>query len=1088
MPKHKELQKILVIGSGPIVIGQAAEFDYAGTQACLALKEEGMEVVLVNNNPATIMTDQTIADHVYMEPLDVETIESIITRERPDGMIGTLGGQTGLNLTVELCELGILDKYGVKLLGTSVESIQKGEDREKFRSLMLEIGEPIPESAIVESIEDGFAFVKEVGYPVIIRPAYTLGGAGGGFAYDDEEFETVLKGGLKLSPIHQVLVEKSIKGWKEVEYEVMRDENDTCTIVCNMENMDPVGVHTGDSIVVAPSQTLTDVQYQILRNSSLKVIRALNVVGGCNIQFALDPSSNHYYIIEVNPRVSRSSALASKATGYPIARIAAKCAIGYHLDEIVNPITGNTFASFEPALDYVVVKLPRFPFDKFSEGDRTLGTQMKATGEVMAIDRSFEGALNKALRSLEMNVHSLHFKGVKSKSNVELEGLLGVPNDLRLFGIGEAFYRGWSLDKVMSLTEIDYWFLMKVKRIVEIEKKLADYPSLQEIPSDIWKQAKGMNVGDARIAEITGVLEKEVRKKTESVGLKRAYKLVDTCAAEFDAVTPYYYGTWHGADEVDLSSSTGKKKILVIGSGPIRIGQGIEFDYCSVHAAIAVKKKGYEAIVINNNPETVSTDYSVADRLYFEPLAVEDVLAVIQKEQVDGVLIQFGGQTAINLAKELEEEGVNLLGTSTASIDQFEDRHQFYNLLKNENIPHIAGNMAYRPEELVMEAENLGYPVLIRPSYVIGGQSMFICNNKLELEQYVKRIEEVGNERSWPLLVDQYLPGTECEIDVISDGKTILVPGIFEHLEKAGVHSGDSIAMFPPVSLSEEIKARLIEYGEKIAKAAPIIGMMNIQFVIHEETVYVLEVNPRSSRTVPIMSKVTGVPMIELATHVQLGDDLKVLYPATGLMKEPAFYSIKTPIFSASKLKGVDHVLGPEMKSTGEVLGLGVTWEEAFGKTLSAFGKVASVSGKQRLFCSISDRWKKESVLLIQEFVNRGYEVVATEGTGEFLKENGIDPAIVPKSKDDLRDYWKGNTPTVVLNIPSQGRDKTKAGFGIRELAVEYSVPYFTSFETLKAYMGAVTNDGARTAQCSPRTLMEYHTLNGVETCQLLKN
>ncbi|MBU9723031.1 MULTISPECIES: carbamoyl-phosphate synthase (glutamine-hydrolyzing) large subunit [Bacillaceae] len=1085
MPKHNNLNKILVIGSGPIVIGQAAEFDYAGTQACLALKEEGMEVVLVNSNPATIMTDQAIADHVYIEPLNVETIEAIIQKEKPDGMIGTLGGQTGLNLTVELFEKGILEKYGVKLLGTSVDSIKKGEDREKFRSLMLEIGEPIPESAIVESIESGFAFVKEVGYPVIIRPAYTLGGAGGGFAYNDEEFEAILKGGLKLSPIHQVLVEKSIKGWKEVEYEVMRDENDTCTIVCNMENMDPVGVHTGDSIVVAPSQTLSDVQYQILRNSSLKVIRALNVVGGCNIQFAMDPVSNQYYIIEVNPRVSRSSALASKATGYPIARIAAKCAIGFHLDEILNPITGNTFASFEPALDYIVVKLPRFPFDKFSEADRSLGTQMKATGEVMAIDRSFEGALNKALRSLEMNVHSLSFKGFEGKSRSELEGLLGVANDLRLFAIGEAFSRGWTLEAVKALTEIDHWFLAKVKGIIDMEKKIASY-GIEDVPEELWTKGKRLNIGDKRLADLLGVKEQEVRLKTKELGLKRGYKLVDTCAGEFDAVTPYYYGTFLGADEVDLSNKEKKKKILVVGSGPIRIGQGIEFDYCSVHAALAVKNKGYEAIVINNNPETVSTDYSIADRLYFEPLAVEDVLAVIEKEKVEGVLVQFGGQTAINLANALEEEGVKILGTSISSIDKLEDRHQFYELLTSLNIPHIAGKMAYKPEDLETAANELGYPVLVRPSYVIGGQSMFICNNKQELGQYAKRIVEDGNERCWPLLVDQYLPGTECEIDVISDGKTVLVPGIFEHLEKAGVHSGDSIAMYPPITLEESVKKTLIEYGEKIATALPIVGMMNIQFVIHGETVYVLEVNPRSSRTVPIMSKVTGVPMIELATHVQLGYPLTDLYVHTGLLPDPDFYSVKTPIFSASKLKGVDHVLGPEMKSTGEVLGLGKTFEEAFGKTLSAFGKVVQADADQlQLFCSISESAKKDSVLLVQEFVNRGYEVIATEGTAGFLRRNGINVTVAPKSKEALREAWKETPPTVVLNIPSQGRDKAKAGFAIRELAVQYSIPYFTSFETLEAYVGAV---GKNSVELIPRTLREYYTLNGVEPCQLLKN
>ncbi|MFA9556337.1 carbamoyl-phosphate synthase (glutamine-hydrolyzing) large subunit [Evansella sp. AB-rgal1] len=1086
MPKHNNLNKILVIGSGPIVIGQAAEFDYAGTQACLALKEEGIEVVLVNNNPATIMTDQSVADKVYIEPLNVETIEKIISREKPDGMIGTLGGQTGLNLTVELYEKGILDKYDVKLLGTSVESIQKGEDREKFRNLMIEIGEPIPESAIIEDFQSGVEFVKEIGYPVIIRPAYTLGGAGGGFANNDEEFEAVLKQGLTLSPIHQVLVEKSIKGWKEVEYEVMRDENDTCTIVCNMENMDPVGVHTGDSIVVAPSQTLSDVQYQILRNSSLKVIRALNVVGGCNIQFALDTTSNQYYIIEVNPRVSRSSALASKATGYPIARIATKCAIGYHLDEILNPITGNTYASFEPAIDYIVVKLPRFPFDKFSEGDRSLGTQMKATGEVMAMDRSFEGALNKALRSMEMNAHSLYLKSMPGKTKEELVELLKKPTDLRLFAIAEAFKRGFTIEEVISQTEIDRWFLIKVKNIVDCEQKLASH-SWEEAPVDLLKTAKRMNIGDRRLSEIFNVPEKEIRLKWKSLNVKRGYKLVDTCAAEFDAVTPYFYSTYQGADEVE--SSHGKKKILVVGSGPIRIGQGIEFDYCSVHAALAVKKLGFEAIVMNNNPETVSTDYSIADRLYFEPLAVEDIMAVVEKEQVQGVLLQFGGQTAINLANALEDEGVTILGTSMKVIDQLEDRHEFYSLLNELDIPHIAGTTINEPEELVPAAEKLGYPVLIRPSFVIGGQSMFICYNNKEVEKYLTRIMEDGNDRCWPLLVDQYLPGMECEIDVISDGENIVVPGIFEHLEKAGVHSGDSVALFPPVNISDSIKKTLIEYGEKIANHLPIIGMMNIQFVVHNEVVYVLEVNPRSSRTVPIMSKVTGVPMIEWATHVQLGKSLKELSGGSvGLFPEPAYYSVKAPIFSASKLKGVDHVLGPEMKSTGETLGLGVTLEEAFSKALQLSGKVSakeSAAGEEpTIFCSIANRAKEESLDSIKAFAKEGYKVIATEGTAAFLAKHNISSETLAKEKVLLHEFWKNKQPDLVLNIPNEGRDGEKIGFYIRELAVRYQVPYYTSFDTLKPWINLFSSENEEE---KPRTLGEYRQLtklNEVGACQ----
>ncbi|WP_096186011.1 carbamoyl-phosphate synthase (glutamine-hydrolyzing) large subunit [Evansella halocellulosilytica] len=1066
MPKHKDIKKILVIGSGPIVIGQAAEFDYAGTQACLALKEEGIEVVLVNSNPATIMTDEMIADHIYIEPLTVNTIEKIIEKEKPDGLIGTLGGQTGLNLTVELYESGILDKHCVQLLGTTVPSIQKGEDREKFRNLMLQIGEPVPESAIIEDYEAGIKFVQEIGYPVIIRPAYTLGGAGGGFATNEEELQTILTRGLSLSPIHQVLVEKSIKGWKEVEYEVMRDANDTCTIVCNMENMDPVGVHTGDSIVVAPSQTLSDVQYQMLRDASLKVIRALEVVGGCNIQFALHPSSNDYYIIEVNPRVSRSSALASKATGYPIARIATKCAIGYHLDEILNPITGNTFASFEPALDYIVVKLPRFPFDKFSEGDRTLATQMKATGEVMAIDRSFEGALNKALRSLEMNVHSLHKKELSRYTNEALHAILKEPTDLRLFAIAEAFTRGSSIDKIHEITEIDRWYLKKIINMLNVEQRLAQF-SWASAPAEDLMKAKRMNMSDQRIAEIFDIPDKQVREKWKQLNIKRGYKLVDTCAAEFDAVTPYFYSTWQGNDEVIVQHD--RPKILVIGSGPIRIGQGIEFDYCSVHAALAIQKKGYEAVVINNNPETVSTDYSIADRLYFEPLAAEDILAVIEKEQVEGVLIQFGGQTAINIAAALEEEGIRILGTSIRAIDQLEDRDHFYELLKQLKIPHILGLTANCVEQLFVKAEELGYPVLIRPSYVIGGQSMYIRYNEHELKQYVERLTEWDDQRTWPLLVDKYLPGLESEIDVISDGESIVIPGIFEHIEKAGVHSGDSAALFPPATLTEKTKQTMVHYAEKIADALPVIGMMNIQFVIHDETVYVLEVNPRSSRTVPIMSKLTGIPMVEWATHVQLGDSLLQLSKHTGLYPEPPYYSLKLPIFSAEKLKGVDHVLGPEMKSTGEVLTLGLTEEESLRKAFEPF-----MNNNDIVFCSIADRSKEQSLDVIQRLFSKGYQIVATEGTASFLRKHRIAAIDVKNEEAALHECFKNMKLSFVFNVPSQGRDSEKTGFYIRELAVRYQIPSFTSIDTMRTLVDLLTNESGNRPS-KPRSLREYH-------------
>lgn len=1070
MPLRKNLKKVLVIGSGPIVIGQAAEFDYAGTQACIALKEEGIEVVLINNNPATIMTDETVADKVYMEPLTINTIEKIIKKEKPDGIIGTLGGQTGLNLAVELYEQNILEKYNVELLGTSVESIKNGEDRERFRNLMLKIDEPIPDSSIIHSYEEGVQFVKEIGYPVIIRPAYTLGGDGGGFAYNDSELEAVLKKGLSASPIHQVLVERSIKGWKEIEYEVMRDANDTCIIVCNMENMDPVGVHTGDSIVVAPSQTLTDVQYQMLRDASIKVIRELKIIGGCNIQFALNPYSNEYCIIEVNPRVSRSSALASKATGYPIARMAAKCSIGYHLDEIVNPITGNTFASFEPAIDYIVVKLPRFPFDKFPEADRSLGTQMKATGEVMAIDRTFEGALNKAIRSLELNVYSLTNAVHQSWDTDTLFEMLEKANDQRLFVIAEAMHRDVPLEKIQQLTQIDPWFLHKISSIVELEKKLSTY-TWDDVPTSLLKTAKRYNISDKLLAKIYLVPEKQIRSKWKQLNWQPGYKMVDTCSAEFDAITPYYYSTWQGFDEVEVTNG---RKILVIGSGPIRIGQGVEFDYCSVHAAKAIKKKGYEAVVINNNPETVSTDYSVADRLYFEPLAVEDVMNVIEKEMVEGVLIQFGGQTAINIASALAEEGVKILGTTVADVDKLEDRKEFYQLLEELDIPHINGEIANHSEEVLAAAAKLGYPVLVRPSYVIGGQSMFTIYTEEELKRYIHQLIENSQDQMWPLLVDRYMPGLECEIDVISDGHEIVVPGIFEHIERAGVHSGDSITVFPPVSLSIEMKEILIDYAARIAKSLPIVGIMNIQFVIYEKTVYVLEVNPRSSRTVPIISKVTGTPMIEWAIRVQLGESLQDFCSFQGLMPEPHYYSVKTPVFSSRKLKGVDPVLGPEMKSTGEILGLGVTLDEALHKALPFMEE--QPDDEDYLLCSISDRAKEESLPIIEELACNKFKLAATEGTAQFLQENGIMVEEIIKDSDQLNIFFRNQKVRAVINIPSEGRNDSKFGFYIREQSVKFNVPCYTHFDTVKTIIGLRNQNSF---DSSVFTLGEYHKIEG---------
>ncbi|MEK5391799.1 carbamoyl-phosphate synthase (glutamine-hydrolyzing) large subunit [Margalitia sp. FSL K6-0131] len=1044
MPFNKEIKKVLVIGSGPIVIGQAAEFDYAGTQACLALKEEGIEVVLLNSNPATIMTDETIADRIYIEPMTIETIEEIIKKEKPQGIIGTLGGQTGLNLTVQLYEKHILEKYQVKLLGTPVDSIRKAEDRDQFKRLMEEIKEPIPQSKIIHTMDEGMEFAKVSGYPLIIRPAYTLGGAGGGFAANDLELEKVLHKGLKVSPIHQVLIEKSIKGWKEVEYEVIRDANDTCIIVCNMENLDPVGVHTGDSIVVAPSQTLSDEQYQILRNASLKIIRALGIIGGCNIQFALDPSSNGYYVIEVNPRVSRSSALASKATGYPIARIATKCAVGYQLDEILNPVTGNTYAAFEPALDYVVMKLPRFPFDKFPEGDRKLGTQMKATGETMAIDRTFEGALNKGLRSLEMKLSGLTHSMMEGASSEKLTKHMEEATDLRLFAIAESFRNGMSLDEIYQITQIDQWFLKKLQGMIQFEMELQEF-SIDTISFTLLKKAKQMNISDIHLAKLLKCKEKEVRAKRNNWNLKPIYKQVDTCAAEFEAVTPYYYSTWNGFDEVE---TTYRKKAIIIGSGPIRIGQGIEFDYASVHAVNALKKLGYETIVINNNPETVSTDFSVADRLYFEPITVEDILSIIEKEKPEGVFIQFGGQTAINLANDLADVGVKLFGTSIEKIDLLEDRKLFYQLLTKLNIPHIKGEMASSKIMVLEAAEKLGFPVLVRPSYVIGGQYMRIIYKKEELESYIQALGHL-DERAWPLMVDPYIPGLECELDCISDGKEVFVPGIFEHIEKAGVHSGDSIAVYPPQTLTDTQINSLVEYARRICCEAGIVGSANIQYVIHQDEIYVLEVNPRASRTVPILSKVTGIPMVEYSIRVQLGQSLQF----TGLTDEPSLVAVKLPAFSSNKLKDVDPVVGPEMKSTGEVLGIGSTFEEAFQKVMNK-----PLASNAFLFCSIAEREKNNMFPLLKQLYDQGINIIATPGTAKFLQYNGLTVTQTSKDLADLVTVLKDNPVEAAVIIPTVGGNKDKAGFHMRELSTLYDIPLFTSVDTFAAYISLLKN------------------------------
>lgn len=1070
MPLRTDIKKVLVIGSGPIVIGQAAEFDYAGTQACLALKEEGIKVVLINNNPATIMTDDPIADRTYIEPLTLPVIEKIIAREQPDGLIGTLGGQTGLNLAVALYEKGILAKYGTRLLGTSVASIQHGEDRELFKKLMIDIHEPIPESKIIRSYEAGLAFVQDIDYPVIIRPAYTLGGSGGGFAYNGQDLDLVLRRGLNLSPIHEVLIEKSIKGWKEIEYEVMRDANDTCIIVCNMENVDPVGVHTGDSIVVAPSQTLSDVQYQMLRNASLKIIRALKIVGGCNIQFALNPDSDEYAIIEVNPRVSRSSALASKATGYPIARVAAKCAVGFYLDEIMNPITGTTYASFEPAIDYIVVKIPRFPFDKFTEANRSLGTQMKATGEVMAIDRTFEGALNKGIRSMEMGFTGLDDPALHDKPDSVLEGHLRSATDLRLFAASELFRRGWPVEKVQDITKIDPWFLNAMKGLVDFETKISRL-SWTGLTDELLVQAKKMNIGDCRLSELCGTGKEEIRKKRKSIGLVPSYKLVDTCAGEFEAQTPYYYSTWTGEDEADVDD---RPKILIVGSGPIRIGQGIEFDYCSVQATLAVKKKGYQAIVVNNNPETVSTDYSIADRLYFEPLAVEDILSVAEKEHVQGALVQFGGQTAVNVAESLEKAGIPILGTPTEGIDKLEDREQFYTLLTELGIPHIKGLTVNRLEDLPKAGETLGYPILVRPSFVIGGQSMFLFYRPGELEAYIHADRQL-NPQSFPLLVDRYMPGTECEVDVISDGDHVTIPGVFEHIERAGVHSGDSIAVFPSHTLTDDVKKEIARDTEKICRRIGVKGLINIQFVIADGTVYVLEVNPRASRTVPIVSKVTGIPMVEKAVGIQLGEHLASQGLALGYCKAPRFYAVKAPVFSSAKLDGVDPVLGPEMKSTGEQLGMGKTVSEAFEKAffLSEPNTFTNTGRKNTVLCSVTKRQRRESLPLVRRLAKKGFKLVATEGTADYYQAQGVEMLKLEASGGAVRSLLSQGKTAALLNIPTAGRNLHSFGFQMRALALRYQIPIYTCLDTLAEALDAADAPSSATIH----TLDEYRDL-----------
>ncbi|RAK17023.1 carbamoyl-phosphate synthase large subunit [Anoxybacillus vitaminiphilus] len=997
MPKDETLQSILIIGSGPIVIGQAAEFDYSGTQACLALKEEGYRIILVNNNPATIMTDEVHADAVYFEPLTVESLEKVIAKERPDGLLATFGGQTGLNLAFQLHEKGILTKYNVRLLGTPIEAIKKGEDREAFRQLMYELGEPVPESEIITNVEDAIAFAEKVGFPIIIRPAYTLGGSGGGIAASMEEFVSLVEKGLAESPITQCLIERSVAGYKEIEYEVMRDYTDTCITVCNMENVDPVGVHTGDSIVVAPSQTLTDEEYHMLRSAAVKIISALGIIGGCNIQFALDPFSKNYYLIEVNPRVSRSSALASKATGYPIARIAAKLAVGYTLAELLNPVTKNTYASFEPALDYVVVKFPRLPFDKFPYADRQLGTQMKATGEVMAIDRNMERAFQKAVHSLEWENIGLLLPSLQKMTTEELKQLITKADDRRFFAILELFRRGESIETVQQLTKIDRFFLNVFWQLIALEKKAME-TNMQDVDENTLQLLKEKGFSDFFLANVWNVSEKEVREKRKALGIVPSYKMVDTCAAEFHSETDYYYSSYFGESELKKSD---KQKVLIIGSGPIRIGQGIEFDYSSVHSVYALQQEGYETVLINNNPETVSTDFAVANRLYFEPLTFEDVLNVIEAEQIDKVIVQFGGQTAINLVKELEEAGVNIIGVSHDVIDQLEDRERFYQLLEELKIPHVPGLMADDETQLFAKAREIGFPVLLRPSYVIGGKGMFIVKNEEELHGLL-------NEHfiTYPVLIDAYLQGKEAEVDLVADGENIFIPTIVEHVEKAGVHSGDSYAILPAVSLTEDEKEQIVTYARKIVRKLHFKGIMNIQYVIHNHVVYVLEVNPRASRTVPIVSKTTGVPLVQIATKLLLGKCLEdVVETKAELLADVPYVVLKYPVFSTHKLPGVDSLVGPEMKSTGEGISIANTLEEAAAK---AFHPYVSRKGEaNEIYLDIDGLEETDEIKQLTNTIKEKRLTVVTEAPFEEWVKRKEALAFFSLKKDEQSSTWR---------------------------------------------------------------------------------
>lgn len=1047
MPFNKDIKKVLVIGSGPIVIGQAAEFDYSGTQACEALREEGIEVVLINSNPATIMTDKETADKVYIEPLNCEFVEKVIEKERPDSILAGVGGQTGLNLAVELFDKGILKKYGINVIGTSIESIKKGEDRELFKEEMERIGQPCIESQIVTDMESGKNYCNKIGYPVIIRPAYTLGGTGGGIANNEKELEIILSQGLQLSAIGQVLLEKSVKGWKEIEYEVMRDKYGNCITICNMENIDPVGIHTGDSIVVAPSQTLSDKEYQMLRSAAIDIINAIGIEGGCNVQFALNPDKFQYGVIEINPRVSRSSALASKATGYPIAKVAAKIALGYGLHEIKNSITEKTYACFEPALDYVVVKIPKWPFDKFYSADRFLGTKMMATGEVMAIGSNFESALLKGIRSLEIKKYSLEDKTMKKLSLEELREKVRTPDDERIFALAEMIRRDYRIEMISQITGMDVFFIRKIKNIVDMEEELKTI-DVQHLSRDLLLKLKRMGFSDKGIGEFLKVSPDAIYNLRMKLDIHPVYNMVDTCAGEFEAMTPYFYSTYNTYDEAEVSH---KKKVIVIGSGPIRIGQGIEFDYASVHAVKALKNRGIETIIINNNPETVSTDFDISDKLYFEPITEEDVLNIVNKEKPEGVILQFGGQTAIKLAKFLQEKNIVILGTTSEQIDTAEDREKFDELLEELNIERPVGTAVWNAEAGLKEAEKIGYPVLVRPSYVLGGQGMEITYTADKLKFYLNNAFE--RDRKNPVLIDKYLMGREIEVDAICDGEEVLIPGIMEHLERAGIHSGDSITMYPSQNISRSIKNKVLEYTKKLATGIGIKGMINIQFIEYGGSLYVIEVNPRASRTIPYISKVSGVPIVELAVRVMLGEKLKCSGYGVDLYKEPLITAVKVPVFSTSKLPRVEVSLGPEMKSTGEVLGVGSNIYEALYKGFAAAGmRLKKRTGV--VLATIGDNDKKEFLPIAEKLHKLGYSFICTEGTARLLKESGLPVKEVRKLKEDspnIIDSIINMEMDIVINTPTKGNDSHRDGFIIRRMAVERNIEVITTLDTIKA-------------------------------------